>query len=163
MVKSNAYHGHRASAEPPGPATIEEFRVDPAAARVVIRLSGDPAAADLKAGLRQILSNREVPDNVDAVWDLRDVRFGDFDLADVKFIAGIRNAFGRRRSGCRIAVLVSNDLDIHFVKLFRHLLKDHGQQVGIFMDLQTAHEWLDASRRQTAAPASGAGYSIDFQ
>lgn len=92
-----------------------------------------------------IFANPAIPDDVDAIWDLRGMDFSTASPDALHTYISTRTEFNAKRRGAKYALIVSGDEEERVVKLFWALTEHIEQESRIFESIDAAADWIYAN------------------
>ena len=107
-----------------------------------VTLTGPFNPADVRSAFEVVFDSPNIPNNADALWDLRSMDFSTADIDSVRTFAADRMAINNKRTDAKSAVVVSALQDESIVRLYFAHTQHIVRQTQIFRDPESATEWL---------------------
>lgn len=125
-------------------------RYDPDTGIIFFEISGtmDPDAVLIR--FHEIFENPEIPNNADAIWDLRQMDLSAASPEIMRTVISNREKLAEQRKGSKYAFVVANKDGEMMVKLYWALSEHLNQERNIFWSREEAVTWLQESRGTSA-------------
>ena len=120
-------------------------------------VSGPADPQDLLASFNRVFDDPGIPDNTDAIWDLRHLDFSTASPEMIKRMAEVRISVHEKRAGSRYAFVVSSDSQEALVRLFWAHSEKIDQVKAVFRSMEEAMDWLVGPREKDAQPPASSG------
>jgi len=120
-------------------------------------VSGTADPEELLAFFGRVFDDPDIPDNTDAIWDLRYLDFSTASPEKIKQMAEIRVSVHPQRAGSRYAFVVSSESQEALVRLFWAHSREIDQEKAVFRTMEDAMNWMTGSNGQGDQPPASRG------
>ncbi len=109
------------------------------------------------ATFAQVFDDPGIPDNADAIWDIRHVDFSTASPERIKRLAEGRISVDPQRAGSRFAFVISTDSQEALVRLYLAHVSQVKQESAVFRSTEEAMNWLVGSGGRNVEPTGARG------
>ncbi len=122
---------------------------------VYATLSGAVDVGEVKRILEKITEQPGIPDNANAIWDLRAMQIWTVDLDIVRELSDFRNALSDKRQDAKVAMVVSKRHETVIVDMMRAHCRNGEKLFRAFTSYEKAELWVRDGhvQRQKAHPS----------
>ena len=107
-----------------------------------VKLSGLVSVQEINSSLLQLVSSDDIPSDIHAIWDVSEMEFGNVTIDFQRELIDFRKHYVGVRGNAKIAILSQYSLADPLVKLYTILSKDLHQETKVFIDEDSARQWL---------------------
>lgn len=119
-----------------------QFTYDKGSEILIVKLTGLVGLQEMQSVMMQILSDKAIPEDTNAIWDVSEMEFNNITLEFQKQLVEVRKQIDERRGQAKIAILSNYALAEPLIKMYTILSKDLRQTTQMFMTEDEAREWL---------------------
>ena len=109
---------------------------------LIVKISGYLNLEDYESAMTEIVSCQDYPIDVDAMWDLTEMKFDNIDLAFQKEVIAWHRTRNNPRGEANIALVSDYSLAEPLVKLFTILSQELNMVMKSFKTIESAQSWL---------------------
>lgn len=119
-----------------------QYTYDKGAEILIVKLTGLVNLTEMQAVMMQILEDKSIPEDTNAIWDVSGMEFNNITLEFQEQLVEMRKQIDARRGQAKIAILSNYALAEPLIKMYTILSKDLMQTTKMFMTEEEAREWL---------------------
>lgn len=109
---------------------------------LTIKAHGYISVDNVEVALLDLLNSDEFHQNVNTIWDIRDMNFDNIDIVFIKRAIAVQKKYAQQRGAAKIAILSNYLLAAPIVKLYMILARKLLQKYNSFTSLDDAEQWL---------------------
>ncbi len=109
---------------------------------LTFRAKGCLSVDDIELSMYKIFDSNDIPHNVNAIWDLREMSFENIDITFLQQLVAMKKKHNSKRGSAKIAILSNYTLAAPLVKLYIILSKNLSQLTSAFKTQEEAEFWL---------------------
>lgn len=119
-----------------------QFTYDKGSEILIVKLTGLVGLQEMQSVMMQILADKSIPEDTNAIWDVSEMEFNNITLEFQQQLVDVRKQIDERRGAAKIAILSNYSLAEPLIKMYTILSKDLRQTTKMFMTEKEAREWL---------------------
>ena len=109
---------------------------------LIVKANGKISISDIKSCIFNVLNSAEYPQDVNTLWDVRELSFEHIDIEFLKQFVALRREYNAARGNAKIAIVSNYALAAPIIKLYLILSAGLKQKNKVFWSPDEAQQWL---------------------